>query len=98
MVSRTPAPFFGTPPTEYSQRYMNDLVRAFAQFVELERNPGEGRFTFAVFTDLQDNDLGLEAGSLYQQDGVIKVSRANVANPLGSALIANVEDVTGVIT
>ena len=50
MVSRNPVPYFGTPPAEYDQRYMNDLVRSFAQFTNQVTNPGEELTTALTVT------------------------------------------------
>ena len=50
MVSRNPVPYFGNPPAEYDQRYMNDLVRSFAQFTNQVTNPGEELTTALTVT------------------------------------------------
>jgi hypothetical protein len=57
-----PAPYFPIPPSEYEQRYFNEVIRAFSVYLEQARNPGEGRNTFTVFTNLQTDDSGLETG------------------------------------
>lgn len=97
-IPPVPAPQFGVPPKEYEQRYMADLVRAFSQFVRQERNPGQGRFTFAVFTDLQDNDAGLEVGALFDHGGVLRVSRANEPFLAGGSMISSTGSVTVTIS
>ena len=42
-------------PPEYSQQYVQDLVRALEVFIEQERNPGELRGTRITLTDLPDD-------------------------------------------
>ena len=62
------------PPIEYTQGYMADLVRSLQVFVEQERNPGEMRGTKLTLTDLPTSATGLEAGSLYNDGGTVKVA------------------------
>jgi hypothetical protein len=38
MPSSAPAPFFPTPPEEYSRQYMSQVVRAFSVFVQQVNN------------------------------------------------------------
>lgn len=72
-------PFFPVAPSEYDQRYFSELVRAFSLFVDQQRNPGEGRNTNIVLTDIPSSDFGLEAGTLFQDNGFVKISLANLA-------------------
>ena len=46
-------PFFPTPPEEYDQQYMSELVRAFSVYLTQMQNPGEGRHTGLALTNLQ---------------------------------------------
>lgn len=62
------------PPTEYSQQYMADLLRSLQTFIEQERNPGEMRGTKITLTDLPTSATGLEAGTLYNDSGTVKVA------------------------
>mgnify|MGYP003109088852 FL=1 len=62
------------PPVEYTQGYMADLVRSLQVFIEQERNPGEMRGTKLTLTDLPTSATGLEAGSLYNDGGTVKVA------------------------
>lgn len=94
MGSKVPPPYFGIPPRQYDPRYFDELTRAFAQFVTIMSNPGEGRFTFAVFTDLQDNNQNLEAGTLFEHDGVLTVTKPNAPHPAGISLSAVTGDVS----
>lgn len=69
-------PFFPVPPAQYQQIYFAEIVRSFSGYLEQMQNPGEGRNTFTVFTALQTDDYNLEPGSVFQQDGFLKVSLA----------------------
>ena len=61
------------PPTEYSQRYMQDLIRALELFIQQERNPGELRGTKMTLTNLPTSATGLETGALFNDNGTVKV-------------------------
>lgn len=78
MDRRVPFPVFGNSPGEYDRRFLDDLARKLNQLVTIIRTPGEGRNTTIVLTDLPTSDYGLEAGSLFQIDGVVRVSLAYV--------------------
>lgn len=86
-------PFLPLPPTEYSQRYLAEVVRSIAVYMEQQQNPGEGRNTFTVFTALQSDDVGLEPGAVFQQDGFLKVALLNKPHPSGAAATAFVGSV-----
>jgi hypothetical protein len=45
-------PYFPNPPETYNQQYLSEVIRAFSLYVQQIQNPGEGRNTFTVFTDL----------------------------------------------
>lgn len=90
-------PYFGIPPSGYDQRYFTEVLRNFSVFLEQFQNPGEGRNTFIVLTNLSENDSGLESGALFQQDGFVKISRINAPHPagaLGSSAVGSVTVVT----
>ena len=61
-------------PPEYSQQYVQDLVRALEVFIEQERNPGELRGTKITLTDVPTRATGLETGALYNDSGTVKVA------------------------
>ena len=67
-------PFFPIPPSEYEQSYFNEVIRSFAVYLDQVQNPGEGRHTTLVLTDLPSNDFGLEDGSIFVVDGVLRIS------------------------
>jgi hypothetical protein len=70
MPSRSPAPFFPTPPGEYNRQYMAQLVRAFAVFVQQANNPGDAIFTTLRLTALPvyANNAAALAGGLIAGD------------------------------
>jgi hypothetical protein len=58
-------------------------------------NPGPWRATGITLTDLQSgNDVGLEVGAVFEVDGFLKISRANVASVAGVSVTASVGSVT----
>lgn len=61
------------PPAEYSQRYMQDLLRALEIFIQQERNPGELRGTKITLTNLPTSATGLESGALFNDSGTVKI-------------------------
>lgn len=87
-------PYLGIPPNEYDNLYFQSLVRSISIFMDNSKNPGEGRNTFIVLTDLQTDDSGLETGALFEQDGFVKITRTNVPHVRGSAGTGQVGSVT----
>ena len=91
-------PTFSVPPRTYSPVYFDDLVRALSLFLLQTQQPGEGRHTKMVFTDLPNNDVGLEVGSVMDVDGFLKISRANnphVAGSTGTGAVGTVSVTIG---
>jgi len=60
-------PFFPVAPDQYTQTYMAEIVRAFSVYLLQMQNPGQGRHTEMVLTNLQTHDRSLEIGGLFQQ-------------------------------
>ncbi len=60
-------------PSEYTQQYMSDLVRALELFISQERNPGQLRGTKITLTDLPTSSSGLETGALFNDSGTVKI-------------------------
>ena len=79
-------PFFPIPPSEYEQSYFNEVIRSFAVYLDQMQNPGEGRHTTLVLTDLPSNDSGLEDGSIFVVDGVLRISV--VSKPFASSFLS----------
>tara|TARA_R110000822_G_scaffold61042_10_gene151452 strand:- start:923 stop:1150 length:228 start_codon:yes stop_codon:yes gene_type:complete len=73
MSRNIPLPYIAVPPQDYDQRYFAELAMSVALFMQQQVNPGEGRFTNLVLTELPTSATGLEPGTLYNDSGTIKV-------------------------
>jgi hypothetical protein len=91
-------PFFPDPPSQYSQTYFSELVRSFATYLINMQNPGLGRATNITLTNLPTTDSGLEAGTLFQQNGFVKIALINAPHVGGVSATAGVGSVTVVTT
>jgi hypothetical protein len=91
-------PYFPVPPSTYSQPYFAEVLRSFSVYLEQQSNPGEGRNTFTVFTNLQDDDVGLEPGSVFNAGGFLKIAQTNTPHARGSSALGSVGQVTVVTT
>ncbi|WP_273072089.1 hypothetical protein [Marinobacter sp.] len=91
---KVPAPYFSLPPQQYDSSYFADIVRSFAVFIHIATNPGEERATTMTITNLPDNDTGLEVGALFEQNGQLFVTRANIPRPAGLSSTGAVGTVT----
>jgi|TARA_R110000803_G_scaffold20656_1_gene52958 hypothetical protein len=98
MTSSVNVPYFPDPPEEYSRAYIAEVTRAFSLFAGQVGNPGQGRNTFTVFTNLQQNDYGLEEGTIYRQGNVVYITVKDTSSPAGVTATASTGVVTVVIT
>jgi hypothetical protein len=87
-------PRFENPPEDYNKRYFDNMVNMLNVLMNALRNPGVGRQTTMVFTDLPTNDSGLEPGALFQVNGVLYVSVANRSFAQGLSGTGRVGSVT----
>ena len=87
-------PYFPNAPREDNQQYISEVVRAFSVYVQQSQNPGEGRNTFSVFTNLQTDDSGLETGAIFNHGGYVKITQENTPHARGSAGSGAVGSVT----
>ena len=93
-------PFFPTPPEEYSQEYMAEIMRSFSVYLTQIQNPGEGRNTTLSLTNLQTDDQGLAPGELFEYRdasgmmGFVKIALANISNLRGIEATGEVGSVT----
>jgi hypothetical protein len=94
MSRRLNVPYFPLPPRFYSQNYLAEIVRAFSVYLAQQQNPGEGRNTTLVLTDLPQDDYNLETGALFEQDGIVKITRANAPHVRGLSSTGEVGSVT----
>ena len=68
-------PYFPNAPETYSQQYLAEVVRSFSVYVQQIQNPGEGRNTFSVFTNLQTDDSGLELGAIFNHEDMLRLQK-----------------------
>ena len=89
-------PFFPVPPEQYDQQYMEEIVRSFSVYLTQVQNPGEGRNTELVLTNLQLNDQGLEIGSIFKvgTTGNLRIVVADVPHVRGNSATGSVGSVT----
>ena len=87
-------PYFPNAPQEYNQQYISEVVRAFSIYVQQVQNPGEGRNTFSVFTNLQTDDFELELGTIFNHGGYVKITQQNTPHVRGSSGTGAVGSVT----
>tara|TARA_R110000803_G_scaffold206978_1_gene274608 strand:- start:45 stop:356 length:312 start_codon:yes stop_codon:yes gene_type:complete len=93
-------PFFPIPPKEYDQDYFEEIIRSFSVYLDQIQNPGQGRNTSLVLTDLQTDSLGLEPGSLYEGAdseglmGYVKIAKEDAISLRGVSASALVGAVT----
>jgi hypothetical protein len=87
-------PLFPQAPADYNQNYAAEVVRAFSVFLEQVQNPGDLRATTLTLTNLQDNNQGLEVGAVFQVNGVLHITLANLAYPPGLSATSAVGSVT----
>ena len=87
-------PFFPIPPSEYDRQYLAEVVRSFSVYLQQMQNPGEGRNTALVLTNLQTDDSGLENGALFQQAGFVKIALVNTPHVRGQFATGSVGSVT----
>jgi hypothetical protein len=87
-------PYFPVPPADYQRAYFAEVIRSFSTYLDQAQNPGEGRHTFMVLTNLQTDDVGLETGALFQQDGFVKITLTNTPHVRGSSATGQVGTVT----
>ena len=91
-------PFFPDPPGQYSQTYFSELVRSFATYLVNMQNPGLARATNITLTSVPTTDFGLEPGTLFQQNGFVKITLENTPHVGGVSATAGVGTVTVVTT
>lgn len=87
-------PFFPVPPQNYDREYIAEIVRSFSIYLGQMQNPGEGRNTNIVLTNLQTDDSGLETGALFQQEGFVKITLINMPHVRGQQATGSVGSVT----
>jgi hypothetical protein len=98
MPTNVNVPYFAEPPQTYDRSYLSQITRAFSLFAQQVQNPGEGRNTYTVYTNLQQNDYSLEVGTVYRQGNVLYITLLDTTAPAGVSATALTGTVTVVIT
>jgi len=92
MSSRNLAkPIFPLAPDEYSRQYMDSLVQSFAVYLEQYQNPGEGRATKTVMTDIPTTPVDLEDGTVWVDSTILRVGTGGTP---GTFVVPNLEVTT----
>jgi hypothetical protein len=92
MSSRNLArPIFPLAPEEYSREYMDRLVQSFAVYLEQYQNPGEGRTTKSVMTNIPTTPVGSEDGTVWVDSTILRVGTGGTP---GTFVIPNLEVTT----
>ena len=86
---RLPLPIGGV-----TEMYITDLVNALDFFITQTNNPGEGRNTKLVFTEMPTSDVGLEPGTLYRIGNDVKISLIDIAGVDGVSGTVSIGTVT----
>ena len=94
MDYRSVFPTFPRPPGEYDSGYFQDIVRALDALVVAIRNPGEGRQTTIVLTNLQGDEYGLEQGTIFQVAGALRIPQLNSAYVRGLSATGTIGSVS----
>jgi hypothetical protein len=73
MDRRLSLPTFSKAPETYTRGYFDDLTRMLNNLVTMITTPGVGRQSTLVLTDLPSNDSGLEPGSIFVVNGILRI-------------------------
>ncbi len=77
MSGKLSVPVFSDAPDDYSRVYFDDLIRGMNVFVTQQTNPGPVRGDTMVLTNLPVNGNGLETGTVYNDEGILKTVLSN---------------------
>jgi hypothetical protein len=66
-------PQFQKATGEYDRKYFDNMVNMLNVLMTALRNPGEGRQSTLILTNLPSNDAGLEPGAIFVVNGVLRV-------------------------
>lgn len=94
MSGKLSFPIFSDAPTEYSRVYFDDLVRSLNVFVTQQTNPGPLRGDTLVLTNLPTSGNSLETGSVYNDNGTLKIVLGNVGYGVSFSLALSIGTVT----
>lgn len=73
-----PVPYFPVPPSQYSQQYMSEIVRAFSVFANQITNPAIAKpVLIEIPTSAQSGD---SVGTVYESNTILRIKSATAAN------------------
>ena len=90
MDRRLVPPTFANAPGEYSQRHMQDIIRALNDLVTYIRAPGLGRNTTTTLTNPRPSPSGLEQGTVWNFDGFAILAGLGPDMPLSPSMYGQV--------
>lgn len=77
-MSIAPVPFFPVPPSQYTQQYMSEVVRAFSVFANQITNPAIAK---PILIEIPASAQALdEVGTVYESNTVLRLKSATAAN------------------
>jgi hypothetical protein len=95
MSRKAQFPTFPSPPSRgLDVQWATSLVRSLDQLAYILQNPGEGRLTTLVLTDLPTSDSGLEDGSLFRVGNQLFITARDLSYPAGATATARLGTVT----
>lgn len=66
-------PVFQTPPKEYDQRYMMNMIKQIQLYVASVNSAGSIECSEITTSRLPTSPIGLRAGTFYNDNGTVKV-------------------------
>jgi hypothetical protein len=94
MTGKLAVPTFSDAPGDYNRLYFDDLVRSLNVFVTQQTNPGPIRGDTLVLTNLPTNGNGLETGSVYNDNGTLKIVLSNIGYGPSFSMTGSVGTIT----
>jgi len=94
MIFTAGVPVFPTPTEEYDPAYVADLIRALNFFVDQVGNAGPMRGTTLVLTNLPTSGAQLETGTVYNDNGTLKIVLENIGYASSISAASSIGTVT----
>ena len=94
MIFTAGVPVFPTPTEEYDPAYVADLIRALNFFVDQVGNAGPMRGATLVLTDLPTSGAQLETGTVYNDNGTLKIVLENIGYASSISAASSIGTVT----
>ena len=91
-------PLFGTSGLEYSRTQAAQEANSFNMLLQRLLSAGPWRATTLTLTAMQQGDNGLEAGTLFLDGNVVKISQLDISHPAGIGVTSSAGSVTVAIS